>query len=425
MNAKKKWFLARAAVVVSAITTLNVWADNSGSASTGAASANTANPTPPATAGAAATFLEDPLAQWVAKLTKALPPLEGLDINPQMVSATDGKGATFGLGYKYDRDLVAFPNSLAGDLSLKVHSDGIYLADAKSIPNNVFTHSLTLNWIDILPPTFTVTNNQAKHLLRVQADRLGHMHDQWQEEADPAKKDAIFYEAAKELRGTAKLEVKNGDWYATGTNGKPVDVEGYVQQLQGIVPRAVFLSADLDAKIEHDQSLNNMQYAGEALLRSKIIYPVFDLPASVIRKALGSNKDGNGAILDWHNLAGGPYLWGGIGMVDATQNKARKAITSDHDVFPRANVGVYYRTELYAFSETQSVALELNWSFYYELDAPGAIRTQHLDLTSYFKATLLLPVIKSGNAFVEYSAGQLPVDLIDGQTVSVGWRYSF
>ena len=145
----------------------------------------------------------------------------------------------------------------------------------------------------------------------------------------------------------------------------------------------------------------------------------------MIRKALGSNKAGNGAIMDRLNLAGGPYLWGGVGVVDASQNAARKAITTERAVFPRANVGCYYRTELYGISESSSVALELNWAFYYEIAAPTAIRAKHDDVTSYFKATLLLPVIKSGDAFVEYSVGQLPVDLSEGQTISAGWRYNF
>ena len=442
MKTGLKLSLAGIAAVMLASVSVKIWADNAGATNTpdgkitDPPAATVAQPTPKTAntavvappAAPASAFDADPLKEWVsietARLTKAIPFLEGLDIKPQIISAADGKGSTFGLGYNYDRELVGFSNSLAGDLSVKFHSDGIYLADPKSIPNNVFTHSLKLTWIDILPPKFDSTDSQAVHLQKVQANRLAHEYDQWQDETDAAKKDAMFYEAAKEIRGNNKLVVKANQWFVTGTNGQ-VDVDTYLQQLRKITPRAVFLSADIGGDIEHDQRLNNVQYVGDVGVRSKLIHPIFDFPASLIRRALGSNKDGNGAILDYRNLGGGPYVWGGMGVVDASQNAARKAITMEQTTFPRANLGAFYRTELYGISESQSVALELNYSLYYEFGAPAAIRARNLELTSYFKATLLLPVIKSGDAFVEYSVGQLPVDLTDGQTISAGWRYSF
>ena len=126
-------------------------------------------------------------------------------------------------------------------------------------------------------------------------------------------------------------------------------------------------------------------------------------------------------IWNWLNRDQGPHFWAGISVVNASENDARTALTSDHKTFPRLNLGAQYRTELFSISETKSVALELNWRFYYEFNAPQPIKDAELDLTSYFKATVLFP----GNIFIEYTDGKLPTDVEGGSTVAAGWRYNF
>jgi len=370
----------------------------------------------------AASDTVSPFQAWTAGLTKSLPFLQGLEINPAFVSSPDGKGSTFGISYKYNRNLSAFPNSLVGDLDLSLHSDGLFLADPKTIPHNVFTHSLKLTWIDILPPKIGGSNAQAEALNKALAKRLAREEDQWANAATAEEKNSIFNEAAKQFREFGQLSAHDDGWYVKDKHGNEQFLDNYLQALRDITPRALFLSADLNGEIEHDQSLTNLQFVGSAEIRGKLIYPIFDWPFRTFRRIVGG---GDGHIKDWHNLAGGPDFWGGIGVVDGSQNDARTAITTEHKVFPRANAGVHYRNELWGISETESFAVELDWLYYYELDAPAALRARHMDATSYFKATLLLPFTgKMGNAFVEYSTGRLPVDVSSGQTVSVGWRYN-
>ncbi len=377
----------------------------------------------PTSSSSSAFDVPSPFQVWMADVTKTLPFLQGLEINPQFVTSPDNKGSTFGISYQYNRDIVAFPNSLVGDLGVSLHSDGLFLADRKTIPHNVFTHSIRFSWIDILPPKLGASSALADAAVKTLAKQLGHEEDSWADTTDPGQKNAIFNEARKDFQPYGDLTVQQGQWYAKDKTGREQPLDNYLQGLRKLTPRAVFLSADLNGDIEHDQSLTNLQFVGGTEVRGKLIYPIFDWPFSIIRKIMSG---GDGQIKDWHNLAGGPDFWGGVGIVDGSHNDARKAVTTEHELFPRANAGVYYRNELWGLSETESLALELNWSFYYEFNAPSAIRAKHFDTTSYFKATLLLPfTAKMGNAFVEYAVGRLPVDVSNGQTVSVGWRYNF
>jgi hypothetical protein len=361
-----------------------------------------------------------------ARLVKAFPPLKGLEINPQIVSAANGKGSTFGLSYKYNRDLIPFPDSISSDFSLSLHSEGLYALDPKSVNNNVFTHSLKLSWIDIVPPRKGGESKVSQAL----ADRLGHDEDRWSQAQDANQKEAALYEAESDLRlyesetkftGSSTLVEKADGLYVKDKGGKTTFLEDFIQQLKGVKPRIIFLSLDLNGNMEHDQALTNLQFVGSFEVRGKFLEPQRYDPFGLIR--LLTSGDSN--IKDWHNLAGGPLFWAGIGMVDGSQNQSRTSLTTEHEIFPRANVGVYYRTELYGISSTESLALELNWEFYNEFGAPGAIKAHHLDTTSYFKATILFPLTKAGNTFVEYSDGKLPTDVNNGQTVSAGWRYNF
>src|SRR5581483_11718990 len=98
---------------------------------------------------------------WLAGMTKSLPFLKGLDLNPQVVSSAEGKGSTFGIGYTYDREFDPFGNSSVSDLSVSLHSDGTFLADPRDIPHNVFTHSLKLSWVNIWPPAMAPSSSVA------------------------------------------------------------------------------------------------------------------------------------------------------------------------------------------------------------------------------------------------------------------------
>ena len=226
----------------------------------------------------------------------------------------------------------------------------------------------------------------------------------------------LFDSAALSLRevGPLHADVKTQTWNIT-SKGKEKD---WHNVLTNYPYRPLFLSADLDGNLEHDQSLTNVQFVGSAQIRGKVLSPIFDFPFSLIRRVTGNDT---GEPKNWLNRAGGPYFWGGIGYVESSENDGRQAITTEHKVFPRIHAGVFYRTEVFGTSEANSMALELSWRYYHEINAPKAIRQADLDHTSYFKATLLFP----GNYFLEYTDGKLPLDVEGASTVSVGWRHNF
>jgi hypothetical protein len=349
----------------------------------------------------------------------------GLEINPKIISATDGNGTTVGLDYKYDRELMRSAVHRDTDLLFSFKSSGLILAEASKVPNNMFTHTLRLSLIDLLPRNDSDDSAAAKHnkelnnhIAKVYFDpwtRLAEKHSRTPEE--DAQMAGLFDGAARELRqyGPLHADLEANQWYLPRAGGGNIV---YDRASRHFHERSLFLSADFDANIEHDQSLTNVQFVGSAQIRGKVLSPIFDWPFEQLRK---TEDNPSGKPRNWLNRAGGPYFWAGIGVVDASQNDARRAITSEHKTFPRFHAGLSYRTELFAVSEANSVALELTWLYYYEIGAPAPLRAQHLDSTSYFKGTVLLP----GNFFVEYTNGRLPLDVVGGTTVGAGWRYNF
>jgi hypothetical protein len=175
----------------------------------------------------------------------------------------------------------------------------------------------------------------------------------------------------------------------------------------------LLLSWDLDGNLETDQTFTDMQWVGSTQARLLLVRDWFDKPFALIR--------GYDVPRDPHNRLGGPYLYGGIGIVDPSSNEARKNLLgSENEAFLRAHAGVNFRTELIEMAG-MLVSLELDWKYYHEFDAPRLIQEKHLEDTSYFRAALLFPK----GLFIEYTDGKLPLDLVNSQTVAAGLRYSF
>jgi hypothetical protein len=238
-----------------------------------------------------------------------------------------------------------------------------------------------------------------------------------EKEALRAEMDSLIGKAQAELSayGTLRGNLEDETWTMTGHGNTPeVEWEEFMMNML-VKPRFVFLSFDVDADAETDQTFSDVQFVGQAQLRGKILIDWFDKPFALLR--------GGQAPIHHLNRNGGPLFWGGVGVVDASGVETREAIAGDEDeIFVRAHFGVSYRTEIYSGSSpSRSLALELSWRYYHEFDAPGPLRAQDLDNTSYFKATLLFP----GNYFLQYTDGKLPLDVESSSTVSLGWRHNF
>lgn len=353
---------------------------------------------------------------------------QGLEINPKIVTATGGAGTTVGIDYKFERGttLTSIGNANETDVAFSFLSSGLILADASKAPNNVFTHTLRLSVINLWPGIDIPDGSAAAEANTARRVAVAKKYDSWEKlasmparnEADKIEMDRLVDSAAEDLRGIGPLhaipDAKPPAWNVLSKG----EEKSYINALRDFRNRPLFLSADLDANFEHDQTFTNLQFVGSAQIRGKVLLSAFDWPFRLIRRVTG-NSDGNPK--NWINRAGGPYFWAGAGYVDASENDGRIALSADHTSFARLHCGVSYRTEIFGTTESNSIALELSWRYYYELDAPPPIKSSNLDATSYFKSTILLPK----NYFIEYTSGKLPIDLAGGSTVSVGWRHNF
>jgi len=341
---------------------------------------------------------------------------QGLEINPKLISALNGGGTTVGVEYKYENGLKRYPLHGDTDLALSLRSQGLVAVDPKKVPNDVFIHGLRLSVIDLWPRTPAVDSVAACHNALLKERINTRYFDPWTKEIesghpDKDKMNEFVDSASRELAEYGRLEADPAteNWYLYDASGKRINWDNALKRMK---ERTLFLAFDLSADLEHDQSLTNLQFVGTAQLRGKLLVPYLDLPFELLR---------GGPPKNWSNRDRGPHFWAGISMVNASENDARTALTSDHKTFPRLNLGAQYRTELFSISEAKSVALELTWRFYYEFNAPQPIKDAELDRTSYFKATVLFP----GILFIEYTDGKLPTDVEGGSTVAAGWRYNF
>ncbi len=389
--------------------------------------------TPGATNAAPRVALEPPAP---TERVKALPNvsnflgLSNLTINPKVIARTDEGDPTVGVEYKYERRLFPVMQARRTDVDFFIHSEGLIVAQEEKSPNRLLTHGVRLSAIDLWPSKRMTgaASDQQRALFR----SIKRNYSQPWEELAPVLKQAktaaeregisaemqsLLGKAQAELAsfGTLRGDLEAETWAMTGHGNTP-EVEWEEFMLEMLVqPHFVFLSFDVDADAETDQTFSDVQLVGQAQLRGKFLVDWFDKPFALLR--------GGQPPVSHLNRNGGPLFWGGAGIVDASGVETRKALTGSGDEnFARAHFGVSYRTELFSGSSpARCVALELSWRYYHEFDAPAALRSQNLDDTSYFKATLLFP----GNYFLEYTDGKLPLDVEGASTVSVGWRHNF
>jgi hypothetical protein len=348
---------------------------------------------------------------------------KGLQVEPKMIAATDGSGSTFGLEYRFQKELQRGVLSGKTDLSFSLHSEGLIGADTDVNYNKLLTHGLRLSILDIFPrKDIEDTNRIAEHQRLVRTINYKYYHP-WLELAKEKPNDTtelkraeLFDAARTELEPFGELKVggpENDQWLVQDERGQR---EGFVNVLYDRVVkrRIVYLAADLNADAETDDRFDDLQLVGSVGARAKFDVPQLDFIFEKLRHGGGPPKN-------FLNRKGGPYVWGGIGLVDPSNNDRRRAVAREDDVFPRAHFGLFYRTEVFSMDAEKAVGLELTWRYYHEFSAPRGIRDENLDRTSYVRVTLLFPK----NLFVEYTSGKLPLDVESSETVMGGWRYNF
>lgn len=370
----------------------------------------------------------------VTNLSSLLGLSSNLTVNLKGLTGTDKTNTTFGIEYDFKRHVVT---NLFGSkqrfLDLDIHSAGLIAFDAKKSPNHLLTHGLRASVINLWPDTLLKGDTATKAQTVARDLTAKFFLNRWSPQQETWKKDKNS-EAGKKARAEmtrivneATSYLKEADlpykriepddenqfWYVSDSSGHRVRVDN-VTANNTVKPSLLFLAWDVDADAETDQTFDDVQFVGSTQLRAILKPDWFDLPFALIR--------GYKTPRDFRNRNAGPYFYGGVSIVDASKNDSRQAITGGvDDVFTRAHFGIGYRAELWALTETKSLALELQWRYYHEFNAPVTIRQRNLEDSSYFKATLLFP----GNVFIEYTDGRLPLDVEGASTIGLGWRYQF
>jgi hypothetical protein len=361
-----------------------------------------------------------------------------LTINLKAITGTDGDNTTLGLQYSYERHI--FTNLISSNstgfrnryLDLGLRSEGLITLEARKSPNRLLTHGLRLSLENLWPNTH-LTGERSDQARKIAGD-IARFRTQWLIQRDTWLENKNSFAGAEAYTNMA-LQVRAAETYLGGQNFTDYtdvepDEEGglwYVRNAKGhrvrdrditikdtVYSSPFYLAWDLDADAETDQTFDDIQLVGGTQIRAFFKRDWFDKPFQWIR--------GYEVPRDFRNRNNGPYLYGGVSIVDASNNDSREAITGgEDDVFGRAHFGVGFRAELYQITAKEVLSVELQWRYYHEFDAPASIRRADLDNTSYFRATLLLPY----NYFLEYTDGKLPIDVEGASTVSVGWRHNF
>jgi hypothetical protein len=342
-----------------------------------------------------------------------------LTLAPKAVATNDGS-STAGVEYSYVRPIHNFVGGT--ELDLYVESRGTFVADPDLTPETRLSHNLRLTAIDILASTQQqewvtrrgpdgVTWRRRAVLPSKYKRTLDGLHTEWGSEPPGPERD-------KKLAELKALWAEQEDLPLTvdETNNRVEEIAALFEPRPKRLP---FLSVDLAVGAETNQEFTRNQWTGGVALRGKwdVLATPFDCLLATIRGY------GDDEIVDYRNFDRGTYFWGGVDLVDASDDEARTAITDDEQ-FARLNVGAFYRGELYSVrvdGVKHGVALELEWRYYFEIDAPAPVDAADQESMSWFRGTLVFP----GNTFLEYTDGMQPLDLTEGSRLFVGWRHNF
>ena len=229
--------------------------------------------------------------------------VEGLEINPKLITTPSGGDTTFGVEYKFQREIR--PQGLGfisgeTELGISLRSEGLIVAEVDKSPNHLISHGLRISAIDLLPAQWTKNTNALREnaALRNRVDK-GY-YQLWKADAEELidlkpetdgpriaalrrNMDRLANEGAEELKdyGTLKPDPAARLWWLKTGRG----LRDWGSQVAGKVvkERLLFLNFDLDGNLEHDQALTNVQFVGSAQLRGKFLIPELDWPFKVLR----------------------------------------------------------------------------------------------------------------------------------------------
>ncbi len=108
-----------------------------------------------------------------------------------------------------------------------------------------------------------------------------------------------------------------------------------------------------------------------------------------------------------------------IGQVDPSQDTSREAVLGENlDTYDRADFEFLY---IYNIGTENLDTFEVNYRYFYELDADLEIKNSGLDR---FRLTTYRLGFKN-NLYVAYSSGELPFNQKDNQIYEIGFSYKF
>lgn len=141
---------------------------------------------------------------------------------------------------------------------------------------------------------------------------------------------------------------------------------------------------------------------------------VFDWPFAAIRYITKVDKTFKpyGATL--------PVISLGIDHVIPTNDTVREKLIGKSEAFERFRFEVGYRS-LVTRVRKEAIFFDINYRYYYELNAKKPVIAANLDEYSYFVAAIQ----STSGMYVSYSNGKLPFDLKDQQVYSIGFNYKF
>lgn len=366
-----------------------------------------------------------------------------LRLEPKALAGTSDGADTVGLEYEYNRYFSLFGGRNVREMQFE--SSGLFAADADASPNRQLDHKLRVSLVDLLNTGLDLRGED----FDMSRDSRGEEWYRLKPElltvnvADPNFTKFVAAVRSWELeRGKASPDPKELKKHTDAAKkawkdltGEELDQEleaGLVEFLTDVLvkpsagasssPRSrrglPWLSLELNVGAETDQDFGDVQYTGGGRLYGK--FPWLD--DRILNRGLGYLR-GYERPKWWRNSRGGPYLWAGVDVVDATQNESRKAITGGSDEsFGRFSAGAWYRNELFSLgtdSPEDVVSLEVAWDFYAEIDAPDAIKQADQDVNSFVRLTVFF----KDEYFIEYIDGSRPLDLRDSSAVAVGWRF--
>lgn len=364
---------------------------------------------------------EPPPATTSSRFADLLGLAKSLHLEPKVIEGTGSGDTTLGVAYRYERRL----GSLSGgrDFDLHLESRGLLVADPELSPERRLQHRLRLSVIDLLGDSASDYERQRdpangevwrwQHArLDAEHQRLRGLYRQWTASEDDGERGTLLAQAQQLWRDRTGgvIHVVDGKW---------VEIERAIEPVIDEVQQSTsdFLTLTADIGVESDQRFRDVQVVGGVQLRGK-----FGLLGAPLERLFELTR-GYAAPIDYRNHDAGPYLWAGLEAVDASANESREAlVTSSDEQFLRVGLGAFYRNELLDLGQRgdpQPVGLELEWRYYFELDAPQAIEQAGFDQTSWFRARLLLP----GDLVVEYTDGRQPLDLADSSTLFVGFQF--